>query len=343
MKTSNALRGLVAGASMAVLLMLVIGLAFGTWPALAGNWAAILRRQASPASPAQPNSAAQFGSDTLLHIPAAAFQPDGFDPGSFRFTFTGGPTFGGGYLQGTARNYGCLSAPAYLPDGVSISEMSAYVYDNDNTRSVDIVLRRVNLTTGLVEDIAALNTSQAGASGSIQNISTTNINHADISSSQYGYYVASCLPSTNTMLFAVDLTYNSDIAVTKSIVPGLLLPGTTNFAYKIDVTSSGSVQPTSVTLEDTLPPEVTFLNVTSTIGSCSHVSDTIFCNLGIFSGNASASVTINVSIPADFRGVLTNQADITTVPIDYDPDTNSFTHIAVIGEPVFLPVIFVND
>jgi hypothetical protein len=86
---------------------------------------------------------------------------DGINPDSYQFVFNlGGPPFsgGGGYLRGNALAYGCLQAPAYLPDEVFIASLSAYVYDNDNARDLVIHLRRVHNTTGVAETIASLAT-----------------------------------------------------------------------------------------------------------------------------------------------------------------------------------------
>ncbi len=65
-----------------------------------------------------------------LVIPAADFTDDGFDPDSLFFPF------GGGYFQGNSANYGCLVAPAYLPNGVTVTDIFVSVYDNDATVNI---------------------------------------------------------------------------------------------------------------------------------------------------------------------------------------------------------------
>ncbi len=77
-----------------------------------------------------------------LVIPAAAFTADGSNPDSMFFPFSGG------YFQGDTENYGCMVAPAYLPQGAEITDMFASVYDDDAVFNLSVTLRRVDNFAG---------------------------------------------------------------------------------------------------------------------------------------------------------------------------------------------------
>ncbi len=132
----------------------------------------------------------------LLVIPAADFSSDGFDPGGFFFDFAGG------YVDG--RNTACLKAPAYLPDGVTVSEMWTSLYDNASG-GVVVNLRRVHNYTGVTNVMAAASTSTD--STSIQTPGDSSISFAEVSHPYYSYYVDTCLSSSNHRLYSVRIYY----------------------------------------------------------------------------------------------------------------------------------------
>ena len=132
-----------------------------------------------------------------LLIPAAAFSSDGAAEGSFYFTFAGGYAFGTG-------TYGCIKAPAYLPNGATVTSVYATVYDNNGTWDLDIHLRRVNRLSGTMDIMASLGTS--GISTSIQQISDTSIAQPLIGYPDYAYYLTTCL-DTSMRLYSVRIYF----------------------------------------------------------------------------------------------------------------------------------------
>ncbi len=119
MTNKHSLKGVLFG----ILAALIFGL--GAWPVLAGSRGQTDRTTAinhprfeQPAKPVfsmqTERAPAAFGGGSPLVIPAAAFVSDGFQPDSLFFPF------GGGYFQGDSANYGCITAPAYLPHGATI-------------------------------------------------------------------------------------------------------------------------------------------------------------------------------------------------------------------------------
>lgn len=135
-----------------------------------------------------------------LVIPAAAFSSDGWDPDSF-FMF-----FAGGYICGTSAHYGCVKAPAYLPNGATVTNVYASVYDNDGTYDVAIYLRRVSNSTGVTAIIASL--SSTGTSTAMRNIVDSSIDHPVIDYPTYSYYVTTCLGSSDIRLYSVRIYFD---------------------------------------------------------------------------------------------------------------------------------------
>ena len=135
-----------------------------------------------------------------LVIPAAAFSSDGYDPDSFFMWFDGG------YIRGTSAHYGCVKAPAYLPNGATVTAVYASVYDNDGTYDIGIDLRRVSNATGVMEKMASL--SSTGTSSAIRTIVDPSIDHPLIDYPMYSYYVTTCLESSNIRLYSVRIYFD---------------------------------------------------------------------------------------------------------------------------------------
>jgi hypothetical protein len=124
-----------------------------------------------------------------LVIPAADFTDDGFDPDSVFFSF------GGGYFTGDADAYGCLIAPAYLPQGATVTAMFVSVYDNDAARNITVTFRRVDNFTGSGTSLAS--TSTSGSFAGIQTIATSSITDPVILYPDNSYYLTTCLGSSS--------------------------------------------------------------------------------------------------------------------------------------------------
>jgi hypothetical protein len=136
-----------------------------------------------------------------LVIPAADFTADGANPDSLYFPFSGG------YFQGDSENYGCMVAPAYLPDGATITDMFATVYDDDTTYNFSISLRRVDNFAGGTDTMATA--SSSGDYAGLTTINDATIDDPLIVSPDYSYYVTTCALSGNMRLYSVRLYYTS--------------------------------------------------------------------------------------------------------------------------------------
>lgn len=134
-----------------------------------------------------------------LVIPAAAFTDDGAFPDSMFFPFSGG------YFVGDTDAYGCMVAPAYLPDGAVLNDMFATVYDDDATFNITINLRRVDNFSGGTETMATAVTS--GSFAGVTTIVDSTIDFPNVAYPDYSYYVTTCLQSGSIRLYSVRLYF----------------------------------------------------------------------------------------------------------------------------------------
>jgi len=185
MTNRNARRGLTAGVLVAVALALILA---PTSP---------LIRAQSPQGPAAPSAVISVP----LVIPGAAFHSDGYDPGSMFFSFWGG------YMRGGNINT-CVTAPVYLPQGVTIYDIYASVVDNDAAANVWIDLYRVDNYNGAVDVMAEMSTTAPYASSAITTLNDWPLSYPIVSYPSYSYYVGACLTSANTYLYSVRIWYD---------------------------------------------------------------------------------------------------------------------------------------
>ena len=114
----------------------------------------------------------------------------------------------------------------------------------------------------------------------------------------------------------------ADVAVSTTDTPDPVARGE-QLTYSVIVTNNGPGTAATVTLTDQLSPNVRFVSVASSTGSCAEADGTVTCELGTLASGDSATVTIVVS--ARRPGTITNTAMVTSV----SPDTNQAnnTHI----------------
>ena len=138
---------------------------------------------------------------TPLIVPAADFHSDGFYPDSAWFDFFNGT------WEGRSWGDGCMVAPVYLPDGVTVTGVLVTFIDNDVGNHINFDLFRTNLSTSVVENLAYLNTTSFSESPNPQQHSTTFITYGTIDHSNYTYFLTTCLPTENTKLVGLQVYY----------------------------------------------------------------------------------------------------------------------------------------
>lgn len=102
-----------------------------------------------------------------------------------------------------------------------------------------------------------------------------------------------------------------------------------NLICTVTVANSGVLTLTNITMTNTLPSEVTFVGVASSMGSCARNGNTVTCNFESLGGSESAIVEITM-IPTS-EGILTNT---TTVHATGIMETNQSNNTVTVTIPV---------
>lgn len=187
---ASRIQAFLAGALLALLV------AMAAWPLVTRVTA-----QADTATADAPVVVQGFDGSSPFVVPAAAFQSDGFDPDSHFFPF------GGGYLRGNSAADGCVVAPVYVQEAVTLRAMWASVYDNSSTYNAYVNLRRIDNFTGAHTDMAFATTSGMPNSTNLRTVSDQTIQKPLILYPQYTYYLTTCLQSDQVRLYSVRLYF----------------------------------------------------------------------------------------------------------------------------------------
>ena len=143
------------------------------------------------------------------------------------------------------------------------------------------------------------------------------VNTATISSD-----VADPDPTNNTATDTDTQSSRADLRITKGAAPNPVLAGGI-LTYTLVATNLGPSAATGVTVSDSLPATVTFVDASSTVGSCSYVAPTVTCAVGSLASGAGATISIRVRPQA--AGSLSNTATIGGTEGDPDPTNNTAT------------------
>jgi hypothetical protein len=142
----------------------------------------------------------QFGSPMV--IPAADFVSDGVAPNTYVFDATRGA------VRGTNSQSTCLMAPAYLPNGATITSLVMTVIDNDTINRIIVALYRANKNTGGATVVASAATTNSFASSNPQDLAATTITNGVVDNLNFSYYVTTCLPAATIQLYSARVFYN---------------------------------------------------------------------------------------------------------------------------------------
>lgn len=154
---------------------------------------------------AEAQALAEYGSPWV--IPAADFVSDGNVPNGFRF-ITLDTSNRGGYIRGTNNASTCVMAPVYLPDGATMTNLTATVVDSDSINQIVVTLYRSNKTTGFPTNLGGVSTTNAYTSPDPVSIGTNTITGPTVDNDTYTYFVATCLPAATIQLYSVRISYS---------------------------------------------------------------------------------------------------------------------------------------
>lgn len=128
----------------------------------------------------------------------------------------------------------------------------------------------------------------------------------------------------------------ADVAIMKTASPEPVNQGT-NMTYTLQVTNNGPAVAQGVTVSDNpLPPEVSYVSVSTTQGSCTYTAATnsVGCNLGSISVGGLVIVTINVTANTFSSSTQsTNTATVSATTTDPNTTNNSSSSISTILSP----------
>jgi uncharacterized repeat protein (TIGR01451 family) len=99
----------------------------------------------------------------------------------------------------------------------------------------------------------------------------------------------------------------------------------------IDLTNAGPGTASSVVVSNLLPPGISLLSATSTLGTCVLAGDTVRCDLGTLAAGQAGSVTI--AVRPDLSGGLTNLASVWAAEPDPNPADNTAVAAVVVLPP----------
>jgi len=121
---------------------------------------------------------------------------------------------------------------------------------------------------------------------------------------------------------------SADMAILKTASPSPTVPEGDTLTYTLAVTNNGPASATNVVVTDPLPSAVTYLQVTTTTGTCSEAGGTVTCLLGTMANGATATITILTL--AGTPGPAVNTASVTADQVDPNLNNNSSTQTETI-------------
>ena len=117
----------------------------------------------------------------------------------------------------------------------------------------------------------------------------------------------------------------ADLDISKIDDPDPVNPGN-NLTYTLSATNKGPSQATSVTVIDTLPSGITFVEAAGAGWSCSEVAKTVTCTRGsLDAAETSPDITISVAVDFSTNGELENTATVSASEKDNKQEDNSQT------------------
>ncbi len=123
---------------------------------------------------------------------------------------------------------------------------------------------------------------------------------------------------------------SADMAIAKTGAPNPVTEGTP-LTYTLTATNNGPATATNVIVQDAVPSSMTYLNSTTSQGSCVEAGGTVTCQLGSMANLATATITI-VVIP-NAAGQISNTATVTADQTDPLLTNNTSTWTETVTMP----------
>jgi uncharacterized repeat protein (TIGR01451 family) len=146
--------------------------------------------------------------------------------------------------------------------------------------------------------------------------------------------------ANNTVTTTVYVTSptEADVAIVKTAAPEPVDQGA-NLTYMIQVTNNGPAIAQGVSVSDPIPGEVTYVSVSTTLGTCSESAGTVTCAVGTLSVGGVAIITINVTAESiSTASPSTNTATVTSTTTDPDSSNNTSSSVSTIQYPTAVEI-----
>lgn len=129
-------------------------------------------------------------------------------------------------------------------------------------------------------------------------------------------------PGNNSSTITTEVVEAADLQVVKTVDQRSVVAGT-GLTYTISVINNGPSVATGTVLTDTLPTGLTFLDSTTTAGSCTASGQTVSCTLGSVAPGSPVTVTVSARLGRGFAGAsVSNTASVSSPTPDPDPANN---------------------
>ncbi len=161
---------------------------------------------------------------------------------------------------------------------------------------------------------------------------------ADTSSGEYTFdlSVLGDGATIGQVIIVVTIPPRADLAISQAGGQEPVTVGS-NLSYKLTVVNKGPDNATDVTVDDTLPQNITFVSATPDQGSCSETEgNKVRCNLGNLSVNQ--TVTVETIVRPISEGDLINEAVVRSTELDPDLTNNRSSGATEVGATADLVV-----
>ena len=149
-------------------------------------------------------------------------------------------------------------------------------------------------------------------------------------------------PANNFLTQNTTIDDGADLVVAKSDAPDPVIAGG-NITYTIDVTNNGPNDAYTITVEDTLSVNMTYVSAGGSGWSCSHngvnPGGVVTCQRGTIANGATApAITLVAQETGAITGTITNSVTVSAVTGDPDINNNTITEDTTVNEGADLSI-----
>lgn len=146
-------------------------------------------------------------------------------------------------------------------------------------------------------------------------------------------------PENNTDEVTTPVTPQADLAIVKSSSVSEIVPGE-EFTYTFKVTNNGPDNVTGITISDTLPAGLTFVDGAP---GCNAVGQVVTCSLNFLAAGGFGQTGISVVASSAVASPVANTATVGSNVPDPDPENNSSTVTTPVKNPADVQIVKTVD